>query len=216
MNLLVLGASGGVGKHVVERAVAKGHRVTAIVRGETAGLPERAKIVRGSVLDRATLDAALEGQDAVLSSLGIRRANPRNPWSKVTSPPDFMESVMKALVPAMNARGVKRLVAVSSAGVAESFPRMNFVMRFLVRKSSIGVAYRDLAEMERVLAESDLDWVAVRPVTLTNRTRDDRVAYPDGFSITATISRATVAEWMITRAEDPAPITDRLPTIASA
>lgn len=216
MNLLVLGATGGVGKHVVPRAVAKGHRVTAIVRGEAADFPEGVRVVRGNVLDRATLDAALDGQDAVLSSLGIRRANPRNPWSKVTSPPDLMETVMKALVPAMKARGVKRLVAVSSAGVAESFPKMNAVMRFLVRKSSIGVAYRDLGEMERVLAESDLDWVAVRPVTLTNGKRPETVARVDGFGLTANIARATVADWMIARAEDPSPITDRLPTIAAA
>jgi uncharacterized protein YbjT (DUF2867 family) len=217
MKLLILGASGGVGKHAVERAVTKGHRVTAVVReGTVASVPDGVRLVRGSAVDRATLDTALEGQDAVLSCLGIRRANPRNPWSKLTSPPDLMQSVMGALIPAMKARGVKKIVAVSSAGVAESFPKMNFVMRFLVNKSTIGCAYRDLASMESALAESGLDWVAVRPVTLTNRARDEVVKVVDGFALTATISRRTVADWMIARAEDGSAIEERLPTIAAA
>ncbi|MFO0617632.1 MAG: NAD(P)H-binding protein [Polyangiaceae bacterium] len=215
MNFLILGASGGVGKHAVERAAARGHRVTAMARdGSEANVPDGVRLFRGSPLDRTALDAALDGQDVVLSCLGLRRANPRNPWSALTSPPDLMEKVMAELVPAMKARGVKRIVAVSSAGVAESFPKMNFVMRFLVRRSTIGAAYRDLANMEAALAASGLDWVAVRPVTLTNRPREERVDVVDGFAMTATISRRTVAEWMIERAEDTAPITDHLPTIA--
>lgn len=217
MKLLVLGASGGVGKHAVELAAAKGHAVTAVVRGGSEiTVPDGVRLVRGDVLDRATIDAAVAGQDAVLSCLGIRRENPKNPWSKLTSPPDLMARVMANLVPAMKSHGVKKVVAVSSAGVAESFPTMNFVMRYLVRKSTIGYAYRDLEQMEKALAESDLDWVAVRPVTLTNGAKPQSVKEVDGFGLTATISRRTVAAWMIARAEDSSPIQARLPMIASA
>lgn len=217
MKVLILGASGGVGKHAVEIAAARGHTVTAVARaGSSLSVPGDVRVVRGDVLERATLDAAVDGQDAVLSCLGIRRENPRNPWSKLTSPPDLMARVMSNLIPAMKAKGVRKLVAVSSAGVAESFPRMNFVMRYLVRKSTIGYAYRDLEQMEIALAASDLEWIAVRPVTLTNASKPQAVKNVDGFGLTATISRRTVAEWMIARAEDTSPIKERLPMIAAA
>jgi putative NADH-flavin reductase len=112
----------------------------------------------------------------------------------------------------MRAAGVPKVVAVSAAGVGDSAARMNAVMRFLVATSSIGVAYRDLAEMERVYAESGLDWCCVRPVALTNGERTGRVRTVEQFGATSWISRADVAGWMLDQVERP--IVERLPQIA--
>ena len=86
----------------------------------------------------------------------------------------------------------------------DSAARLNPVMRALLRGTSIGVAYRDLAVMEEVYAESGLDrvaldWCCVRPVTLTNGRLTRSVREVDHFGATMAISRADVAWWMLER-----------------
>jgi putative NADH-flavin reductase len=213
MKLVVLGASGGVGKHVVEQAARSGHEVTAVARAPVV-VPAGVRMVRVEVLAPGSLDV-VQGHDVVLSCLGIRRAHPKNPWSKLTSPPDFCSHSARLLVDAMQRHGVKKVVAVSAAGVAESAGQMNALMRFFVATSSIGLAYRDLAVMERVYADSGLDWLCPRPVTLTDGPMRSSVVEVDRFGVTHTISRASVAGWMLAHGAPGAAVpSTRTPQIA--
>jgi hypothetical protein len=122
---------------------------------------------RGDVTDVGVLDAVLPGHDAVLSALGLRRAG-RSPWAPLRSPADLTERTMRQLLPAMQRHGVPRLLAISAAGVGDSHGRLTWPVRRLVASGNVAVAYRDLAAMEALLAASDRDWLAVRPVTLTD------------------------------------------------
>ncbi|MCB9687071.1 MAG: NAD(P)H-binding protein [Alphaproteobacteria bacterium] len=201
MRVLVLGATGGVGRELVTQAVERGHEVTALVRGE-ASLPPAVRVIRAGVLAPGALADAVRERPTVLSALGQRRAHPF-PWSPLRSPPDLGARWARLLVDAARDLGRLRVVAVSAAGVGDSAPQMNVVMRGLVATSTIGVAYRDLAEMERILLGADLDVTCVRPVTLTNGPRTGRVQEVDAFGLTASISRADVAAWMLDAAAHP-------------
>jgi putative NADH-flavin reductase len=202
MKVLVLGASGGVGKHLVRLACDEGHSVTALVRCAD-GVDSRARTLIDDVLRTACFDEHVQGHDVVLSALGIKRKNPANPWSALASPSDFSSRTATILVNAMRQHGVGRVIAVSAAGVAESAARMNLLMRFFVAKSNVGVGYRDLAAMERVFSESGLDWCCPRPTRLTNGRLTRRVKIMEGFPLTAAISRADVAWWMLEHATQP-------------
>jgi hypothetical protein len=158
------------------------------------------------------LAAVLPGRELVISSLGVRRRNPLNPWSPILGPHDFASASARVLVGAMKAAGVPRVIAVSAAGVAESGERMNVLMRAAVAWSNVGVAYRDLAVMERVYAESGLDFCCVRPVALTDGPATGRVREVEAFGATMTIARADVARWLLDRAENP--VGPRFPQIA--
>lgn len=198
MKVVVLGASGGVGRHVISLACAAGHEVLALVRPSTGyDAPAGVSVVRADPLDESALVAALAGADAVLCSVGMKRANPKNPWSKSLSPPDLTSSLARSLVSAMSAAGVRRVVAVSAAGVGESAGGLNAVMRFMLATTMIGTAYSDLAVMERVLAGSGLDWLAPRPTRLTDGPRTNGVRVVKTFGATAAISRADVAGFMV-------------------
>lgn len=211
MKLLVLGGTGGVGRHLVAQALERGHDVVAVVRAGSSLEAPGARVVTGDPSDEGALRAAMDGRDAVVSALGMRRKSPM-PWSAILGPLDFNSAAARAIVAAMKPAGVPKVVAVSAAGVGDSEARMNALMRFLVATSSIGVAYRDLAVMERVYAESGLDWCCPRPVALTNGPRTGHVRVVERFGLTLTITRADVASWMLDRAEGP--ISERLPQIA--
>lgn len=216
MRIVVFGASGGCGRIFVDRAAEAGHEVTAVVReGTRYDAPSGVRVLREDVLADGAIDRALEGQDLVVSSIGVKRVVPANPWSKLASPPDLTERFAEKLVAAMTKRAMKRVIAVSAAGVGDSAADLNWVMKFLISSSTIGRGYRDLEKMERVYGASDLEWILVRPVTLTDGA-EKRVREVPRFGATNTIARASVARWMFERVADFAPFIRRAPLIAHA
>lgn len=197
----------------MRHALARGHSVTAVLRpGTEYVLPPGATEARADVLSADAIVDAARGCDAVISCLGIRRRSPRNPWSRLMSPPDFTSRAARAIVTAMRRARVERVLAISAAGVAESSARMSSLLRFLFAHSHIGDAYRDLAAMEAVYAASELDWTCVRPVTLVSRSMLPYCEV-DKYALTATIPRETVATWLLDHVT--ARVSSRLPMIRS-
>lgn len=194
MKLTVLGATGGVGRHIVTHALADGHHVTAVVR-DPARLPvthDRLTVVRGDALDAASVKPAIAGCDAVLSGVGARaRHDPLKPASTSAS----------AAVQAMAATGVRRVVVVSAAPLNRSGAGDGLLTRWVFAPLLWAVLrelYTDLEAMERVLRESGLDWTSVRPPKLTDRQGEGRYrhaidANPGGSSI----ARGDVARAML-------------------
>jgi putative NADH-flavin reductase len=74
MKLLIFGATGGTGRQLVEQALEQGHEVTAFVRNpaKVTTKHEKLKVVKGNILDCHSVGAAVAGQDAIFSALGVR------------------------------------------------------------------------------------------------------------------------------------------------
>ncbi len=206
MRLLILGGTGGVGRHLVKGALAAGHRITLLVRPETSFEPAAGsdfRVVRGDVLVGEALHEAMDGAEAVLSSIGMQRKNPANPWSASVSPGELTSVAARRIIASMKGRGVKRVIAVSAAGVGDSEARLNLLMRFFLATTMIGPAYVDLARMESTFAESGLDWLAPRPTRLTDGPQATRIKVVDAFGLNDAISRADVARFMLRALELP-------------
>ena len=73
MKVLVFGAAGPTGRHTLDQAVAAGHEVTAFVRNPSASIAG-ARLAVGDATDAAAVTSAVQGQDAVVSTLGLRSA----------------------------------------------------------------------------------------------------------------------------------------------
>jgi hypothetical protein len=138
------------------------------------------------------VDSILPGHDAVLSALGLRRAG-LSPWSSVQPPIDLTSRVATLLVSTMPRHGVNRLIAISAGGVGDSLHQLTWPVKCLVRAGNIGVAYRDLAKMERTLADSSLDWCVARPVTLGNGPPRRPAQRVERYGLTSHIRRSEVA-----------------------
>ena len=169
MDIAVFGATGTTGRFVVEEALGRGHRVTALTRdSRRLGLDhERLTQVTGDVLDPATVDRVVAGSDAVVSLLGagMRRTTLRTDGTR-------------NIVRAMQRNGVRRLVSQSIFGLGESAKRLPLHWRLLVKPLILRNAYRDHEGQEAVVAGSDLDWTITRPVSL--RVREPNGRYQDG------------------------------------
>lgn len=154
------------------------------------------------------LSAVVEGCEAVLSAVGIRRRVAANPWSALASPATLKSDFASALCEAMRGAGVRRLVFCSAAGVADSAGMLSWAVRKLFEGSNIGLAYEDLGRAERVIAASGLDYCVVRPTTLTHGRMTCRVVTPRRYGLLQSISRADVA-WAMLEAAEAARVEER-------
>ena len=192
MRLLILGATGGTGRALMEQASARGHQVTAFVRSpQKLDAPrEGVTVRRGDPLSVTDLRVVLPGHDAVLTAIG-----PPGPGRTTI----FRDSG-RSIVEAMSADGVRRLLVVSVAALFEGAGlAVALFRRTLLRNIVI-----DAAEMERIVTSSDLEWTIVRPPRLTNGplTKQYRVAdgrLPRGRIL---ISRADVADFLLDELEE--------------
>jgi len=215
LRLLILGASGGCGRWAVRLAHNRGHSLRVVVRPKTDfEAPLGVEVITGSVLDQTTILNAVQGQDAVVSCLGPKRNNPRNPWSKPASPDDFAERSARYMIAAMAHHGVSRGAAISAAGVGDSWPLTSHLLRWFFDHSSIAHAYRDLDRMEQVYAASGLAWLVVRPVTLVQGPPTSRARVVDRYRILSRISRGDVSQWLLDSVERGDPVSHRRAMIA--
>lgn len=193
MNILIIGATGGTGRALVEQALAQGHVVTAFVRNpaKVRITHDRLTIVTGNVLDYDSVDRAVQGKDAVLSALGHKQ------WIIITT---ILSRGTRNIITAMEKHGVKRFVCESSLGVGNSRGRLGLYYTLFVIPVVIFFYYIDKKRQEDLIKESSLDWVIVRPGRLTNGRK--RSVYKHGtgvgnYILSVSISRADVAEFML-------------------
>lgn len=195
MKIVVFGATGTTGSAVVERALELGYTVTAFVRS-----PEKVTIqhpnltiFQGDVLDAVSVEMAVQGQDAVISSLGaglngtIRSQGTLN------------------IIRAMEKHNVRRFISQSSLGVGDSRRNLNFYWKYVMFGMLLRRAYADHGVQERYIKESNLDWTIVRPGALKEGDRTGN--YHHGFApnvkdIALEISIPDTADFMVQQVQD--------------
>lgn len=191
-SVLVLGATGGTGRLIVQHALARGHDVHALVRSseQATGL-EGATLTFGDARDERALRTALKGRDAVVSALGT----PASPLREVT----LLSAATRALVGAMRAEGVSRLVCITGMGAGDSAGHGGFFFDRLIFPALLRKVYDDKNRQEALVRQSGLDWVLVRPSVLNDKASGPVVrAFTDlsGFH-GGTIARADAARFAL-------------------
>ena len=196
-RVLIIGATGGTGHELVAQALERGYAVTALVRAPSRLQVDHPQltVIQGDVLDQGSVDAAMRGQEAVLSALGHKR---------FFYPTRILSEGTRNILRAMEAHGVPRLVCVTSLGIGDSAGRMGLYYTLFVIPVILPFYFWDKTRQERLIARSDLEWVIVRPGALTNG--DKRGRYRHGrkvgsFLLTVRISRADVADFMLNQLE---------------
>lgn len=196
-RLLIVGATGGTGRQLVAQALERGFAVTALVRNPSklqVDHPQLA-VIQGDVLNYASVEAVMRGQEAVVSALGHKR---------FFYPTRILSEGTRNILRAMGTHAVPRLVCESSLGIGDSAGRLGLYFTLFTIPVILPFYFWDKTRQERIIAGSNVEWVIVRPGMLTNG--DKRGGLRHGrqvgsFVRTVRISRADVADFMLDQLE---------------
>lgn len=156
MNIVLLGPTGNVGSRLLQEALARGHKVTAVSRHPETLTPHSGlTAVRGDVFDENGLATLFAGKDAVILSYAPSRDHPDRRGEQVTA--------TRTVVTAMKRAGVRRVLAVGGAGTLEVAPGVKLMdTPELPREWMMGAL--STAEVKHVLeGEPDLEWTSLSP-----------------------------------------------------
>jgi len=192
MKILIVGATRGIGRQLLEQALASGHSVTALARNpqRLAAQHERLRLLKGDILDPGPVAAATAGQDAVCCTIGVK-----TPWEQAGV---FAEGT-RQLLQAMKKAGVRRLMCVTGIGAGDSKGHGGFLYDRIFYPLLLRAVYADKDRQESLIKASDVDWTIVRPGFLTNGplTGNYRVLTELTGITAGRISRADVAHFIL-------------------
>lgn len=196
MNILIVGATRGIGRQLLEQALTSGHAVTALVRNppRLAIQHQRLRVVKGDILDLDSVALAMAGQDAVCCTIGVKA-----PWIRVTV---FSEGT-RNLLQAMKNTGVRRLICVTGIGAGDSRGHGGLLYDRFFYPLLLWPIYADKDRQEALIRASEVDWTLVRPGFLTNGPLTGHYRMLTNMTgVTAgRVSRADVADFMLKELE---------------
>ncbi|WP_458120849.1 NAD(P)-dependent oxidoreductase [Paenibacillus sp. Z6-24] len=213
MRILLLGATGRVGRIVLQHLLREQHEVHVLVRSQeklqeqlteadadpelseryhlptangAATQQERLHMFTGSVLEPDNLVAALQGVDAVISAIG-------------TDGTDTLSASTRILIPLLEQQGIRRLITIGTAGILQSRtePGLYRYQSSESRRRSTRAAEEHRSMYEQ-LQSSSLDWTIICPTYLpdgnyTGNYRVERDILPEGGSRISTADTAGFA-----------------------
>ncbi len=164
MKIAILGSTGFVGKVLIRKAIDTGYKVKTLARNpeKLEEIKDKIEIITGSVFDSSSVEAVIEGAEAVLSTIGPPQRNPGDPLQ--------YENAMKNIVSAMDKYGIKRYIHIGGAAHPGGENEVwNFNRKFLrLFLNLVGKQILVAKHLEwEVLKTSDLDWTLVRPPRIT-------------------------------------------------
>jgi putative NADH-flavin reductase len=161
LRVLVLGASGSVGREILARGLERGHGLAAQTRSaeKLAAFADRVRIIEASPLNPEAIRGAVRDQDAVIFAVG----------TDMTGRTTLFSDATKILVQAMREAGVRRLVAITGVGAGGTRRHGGFVYNWIIYPLFTRHRYADKTLQEKLIEASELDWVIVRPAPYSDR-----------------------------------------------
>lgn len=157
-NVTLIGASGFVGSAILSELLARGHKVTAVVRN-----PEKVRlqnpnltVVNVDVTDTVALMKACVGKDAVISAYNPGWTNPNIYEMTLRNYPLILEAAKRS--------GVKRLLCVGGAGTLFCAPGLRVVDSGVIPEAIMG-GVKSLGEfyLNTLMNEKEIDWIFFSP-----------------------------------------------------
>ena len=192
MKVLVIGAAGKTGRLVVDRALAAGHKVVALVHSpeedQKHPLPAAAEVIHGDVQNPSRLEHAMEGCHAVIDALGGK-----TPWKST----DLERSAAATVLEVMGRTGASRLLVVSVLSAGDSAPQAGFFYEYLMVPTFLHGAIKDKNAMEAEVSASHVDWTLVRPPVLSDSDATGHIRIVSHDEVAHKITRADLAQFLV-------------------
>ncbi|KAJ5159860.1 uncharacterized protein N7482_006864 [Penicillium canariense] len=203
MRVLVIGGNGETGRFVIDEALQRGIKVTALIRNpSTLPAKEGLTIVKGTPVEPSDIERAFNAVKGDLpTAVIVTLASPKVKGTRI------MTTAHENLIAAMKSYGVAKIATLSSFGVGSSFPNITVLMRFAISHTSLGHTFEDHHQVDETLKKSGLRFVLFRAARLTmGKKAPVRFFSDDGkglgvFAGLGGISRASVAAYLVDAAE---------------
>lgn len=203
MRVLVIGGNGQTGRLVIDQALQRGHKITALIRNPSA-LPamEGLTIVKGTPVEPSNIESAFNAVPGDLpTAVIVTLSSPNVKGTRV------MSDTHENLVAAMKRHGISKIATLASFGVGSSLPNINVLMKWAISHTSLGHSFADHNHVDEILKKSELKFVVLRPARLTmGKKAPVRFLGNDGkglgmFAGLGGISRASVAACLVDAVE---------------
>lgn len=199
-HVAVFGASGGIGRLVVDQLLAAGHTVTAYVRnpGKLTVTHPNLSVVKGELNDDDGIGRAVARADAVISALGpsLDRGATGTPVADGT----------RRVLHAMKAAGVRRFIALATPSIPDPRDTWSFTGMLLptLARFTLANAYKDLVEMNEAVTGSDRDWTVARITRPTDGTPRGtvRAGFLGKDNVGWAMTRADIASFLVGQLAD--------------
>ena len=187
MKITVFGASGKTGILLVYQALEKGHSVLAFARqAASVHIQHRnLRIIEGDILDYEKVKEAVQGQDVVMSTLGVNVRKYNTILSDGTG----------HIIRAMKECGLKRFICMSSAGVLGNDG--GFIFGKIIVPLMLKQVMADKKRQLEAIRASGLEWVVIRPPYLTDSPRTGKYRISSGVPEYRSVPRNDVADFML-------------------
>jgi len=198
MKILIIGASRGIGKALMEEALNDGHDVSVLARHpeKISFSHPKLTIHQGDVRDPASLVDPARDRDVLCSCVG----------GPITCKPvDLFSTAATTLVETVAATPGQKLIAVTGIGAGDSKGHGGFLYDKIFNPLLLKTIYADKDREEAIISASSVEWLIVRPAGLTNgpRTGTYRVLTALDGVTSKRISRRDVADFILTQAAEP-------------
>jgi putative NADH-flavin reductase len=179
-QITILGATGLVGKNLLQKAISNGIKVKVLARNKEKirDFVQAIQVIDGNYFDKDKLQNALEGSEAILSTIGP----PMNGKLSIDDEDNYINS-LAYIIKLMQANKQTRWISISGAGVKmsnENLPLARKLLRVSLKaasKSTIIIKDREL----QLLEQSKLDWTNIRPPVIKEEVEGEFVADENNF-----------------------------------
>lgn len=192
MKLAIIGASQGIGYELLRAALEEGHEVTALLRNPAKlNISDpRLTVIKGDILDAASVKAAVVGRDAICVCIGI---------PPTRKPVSVFSRGTQCVLDAIGQDSSQKLIVVTGIGAGDSKGHGGFLYDRIFNPLLLRTIYADKDRSELIIKASGVNWLIVRPGFLTNGARTGRYRVIDELSgvTVGKISRADVADFIL-------------------
>jgi len=171
MEVLLIGASKGLGYQVLKELLSKKITVNCLIRRK--GLinfeSKYLKIFYGDATNLSDLKKSIGNSECIISTINVQRKN-IFPWSRLTNSKTTISDFAKNSI-IVSEDKINRIITISAWGVGESMEKIPKLFKFLIKFSNLKYPYIDHDIHEKVIENSNLNWTIIRPTALTNETK---------------------------------------------
>ncbi|KKD06656.1 NAD(P)-dependent oxidoreductase [Streptomyces sp. WM6386] len=200
MRVTVFGATGGIGRLLVQQLLDANHHVTALTRSpaKLTFTHPHLTLVSGQLSDRAAVEQAITGTDAVISALGpsLKRSTTGTPLTDGT----------RIIVQAMQKQGVRRFIGLATPSLADPRDKTHWKHKVLpvMAKLMFPNALTEVTGMTEAVTGSDLDYTIARITNPTDKPSTGRIR--SGFlghdKVGSVMSRTDIAAFLVSQLTD--------------